>query len=328
MNNLHTPLVSIVMACHNEDQYIEEAINSILNQSYSNIELVIIIDGSKDKSAQIIKRLATRDKRIEVFENRTNMGLTKSLNRGIKRANGEYIARQDANDSSQPKRIEKQVTFMERNPEIFLCATGILKIDEQGKVISISTPPTEPDIIEEKLEKTNCIAHSSILFRNEQVLYREKFYYAQDYDLYLRLLSNKKKIAVISEPLVRFRYSDKSISSSRRKIQLRFAKKALEFYHQRLRSGKDNYDKLNIQSTLKTSEDQKSQHAIEGRILYNTQTFQYTQLRKELTDYFLTTKKISLFLISLYFYLIIPVKKYRLYKIGFSYWRNRINNKI
>ena len=174
MNDLQTPLVSIVMACHNDGKYIKEAINSILNQTYTNIELLIIIDGSKDNSAQIIRGLATRNKRIEVFENKTNIGLTKSLNKGIKSANGKYIARQDANDSSKPKRIEKQVTFMERNPEIFLCATGIMKIDEQSKVISITTPPIEPDIIKEKLEKTNCIAHSSILFRNEQLLYRGK----------------------------------------------------------------------------------------------------------------------------------------------------------
>jgi len=114
--------VSIVMSVYNAQKYLDEAIESILNQTYSNFEFIIINDGSTDKSLEIIENYAKKDSRIIVI-NRENKGLIYSLNEGIRKANGKYIARMDADDISLPQRLEKQVEFMEKNKNIGICGT-------------------------------------------------------------------------------------------------------------------------------------------------------------------------------------------------------------
>jgi len=176
------------------------------------------------------------------LNNSENIGPAASRNRGLKIAKEKYIAILDADDISLPTRIEKQHQFLEEHPDIFLCGTGMLNIDENGNIIDTPETFVGHEKIEKMLIKTNCIAHSSIMFKNENVFYREKFVYSHDYDFYLILLSKGLKLENLDEVLIKYRSTLGNISFSKRKKQGLFANKATEFYTQRLKIGRDEYE--------------------------------------------------------------------------------------
>jgi len=118
---VNAPAVSVVMPVYNGEKYLRESIDSILNQTYTDYEFIIVNDGSNDKTEEII--LSYNDNRIRYIKNEKNLQIVKSLNRGIELAKGRYIARMDADDISLPRRFEKQITFMENNLEIGVCGT-------------------------------------------------------------------------------------------------------------------------------------------------------------------------------------------------------------
>jgi len=130
-----SPKISVLMSAYNNADYLSQSVNSILNQSFADFELILIDDASSDQSLKIIQDLAFSDSRIKILRNRENLGLTKSLNQGLKIAAGEYIARQDADDLSRPERLAIQCQYLEKHPEIFLCGTSAMLIDEQGEII-------------------------------------------------------------------------------------------------------------------------------------------------------------------------------------------------
>lgn len=127
------PLVSVIVASYNHQDYIKECLLSILKQSYPNIELIVIDDGSEDNSVEIIKKL--QNDYGFIFEIQENMGLAKTLNRAIGIARGKYIVSFGSDDVMFLDRIEKQVTFLEAHPEIDICGGNILVIDERGEVL-------------------------------------------------------------------------------------------------------------------------------------------------------------------------------------------------
>ncbi|HKQ33129.1 MAG TPA: glycosyltransferase family A protein, partial [Thermodesulfobacteriota bacterium] len=121
-----TPKVTVLMTVYNGEKFLNEAIDGILNQTFRDFEFLIINDGSTDGSREIIK--SYKDPRINLVDNESNIGLTASLNRGLSLAGGEYIARQDADDISLPERLEKQISILERNPDIALLGSWYLEI--------------------------------------------------------------------------------------------------------------------------------------------------------------------------------------------------------
>ncbi|MDD4353774.1 MAG: glycosyltransferase family A protein, partial [Candidatus Nanoarchaeia archaeon] len=124
--------ISVIMSAYNTERYIAEAIESILNQTFKDFEFIIIDDGSTDDSLKIIKRYVKKDRRIKLIHNKKNIGLTKSLNKGLKIAKGQYIARMDADDISLPQRFQIQYDFLEKNKDIFLIGTTAFLIDDKG----------------------------------------------------------------------------------------------------------------------------------------------------------------------------------------------------
>jgi glycosyltransferase involved in cell wall biosynthesis len=244
------PEISVLMSVYNSECFLAEAIESILNQKYSNFEFIIINDYSTDNCSKIINEYLIRDDRILLIENEANLGLTKSLNIGISKAKGKYIARIDADDIALPERLGVQHDFLEKHQHIFLVGSGVDKIDENGNTVSRHKPIVEEKEIGKELYHRNCVDHPTIMFRNEGFTYREKFVYAQDYDFYLILLSNGKKISNIFEPLVKYRISPFAISWSKKAKQDLFALKANEFYHQRLKNGNDQYESFNPDEIL------------------------------------------------------------------------------
>ncbi len=210
-----SPLVSVLMGVYNEETYLPAAIDSILNQTYENLELIIVDDASTDSSREIIE--SYDDSRIVLLENETNRGLTVSLNRALETASGMYVARQDADDVSEPKRLEKQVEFLETQEEVALVGTGTLLINESDNVVDRRVGYCNPTY--EDFLKKNRLVHGTILARRSAIElvggYDEFFRYSQDYDLWLRLLE-EHEIANIPTPLYRLRVHDESVYFTRR----------------------------------------------------------------------------------------------------------------
>ena len=129
------PAISVLMSVYNGGRYLADSIRSILDQSFGDFEFLIVDDASSDGSLEIIEEFACNDKRIVILRNECNLGLTRSLNLGLDRARGKYIARQDADDISLPKRLEKQWEFLEANHEIGVMGTAYYLINACGEII-------------------------------------------------------------------------------------------------------------------------------------------------------------------------------------------------
>ena len=192
------------MPVYNGAKYLNEAIDSILNQTLTNFEFLIIDDESADESVRIIKSYDSR--RIRLVENKKNIGQSATLNKGLILARGEYIARMDQDDISMPKRLEKQLKFMEDNPQIGVCGSWLQLI---GKYKGIAESETEDDLIKIKLLTNQNLAHPSVMIR-KQILEKYKLNYnvsymvAQDYDLWVRMF-DYCSFANIPEPLLQYR---------------------------------------------------------------------------------------------------------------------------
>ncbi|WP_103599759.1 glycosyltransferase family 2 protein [Campylobacter concisus] len=184
------PVVSVVMSVYNAEKYLDDAIQSILKQTYKNFEFVIINDGSNDRSLEIIKKYKNEDDHI-ILISRENRGLISSLNEGIAKARGEYIARMDADDISLPFRIEKQLQVMEHDKNIVVCGSWINIFGENinEKVARYFEHDKQ---IKANLLVSCCFAHPSVMIRkdaltNNNILYDERFKNAEDYYLWTQL---------------------------------------------------------------------------------------------------------------------------------------------
>lgn len=221
---MDSPKISVLMSCYNATTWLHESIGSVLNQTYRNFEFIIIDDGSKDDTLAIVRQYAANDDRIIVIA-KPNTGLADSLNIGISKARGEWIARQDADDVSEPSRLEKQVQFARTNPSLVFIGTGLTEIDEFGHKLSTYRYPLEHcQLVKYLTTAQKFPPHSSAFYRSEVVRsiagYRQRICRAEDADLWLRL-SEIGGLACLDEPLVKIRIHANQIShadSGRRQL--------------------------------------------------------------------------------------------------------------
>jgi len=275
------------MPVYNAENYLDESISSILNQTLKDFEFIIINDGSKDNSLKIIKEYQKQDKRIILIKNLKNLGLQKTLNKGLKQAKGKYIARMDADDISLPNRFEVQYNYLEKHLEIFLVGSSAIVIDENGNRLGVFKKFNNPKKIKKKLEKTNCIIHPSIMFRNtREFLYREKFKTSEDYDFYLQLLISGKRITNLPNFLLKYRITKNSFVSTMPNQEFYF-RKAQEFYQQRLKERKDNYKNLHPPKE-KTYPKNQEQNSLKVLIFIQLSDGQRKNVRKNISNYFKT----------------------------------------
>lgn len=206
-------MVSILMASHNPNRdFLNESVCSILRQSYQDFELIIVDDGSDYPVADILSALGISDQRICVIRTEKNQGLPKALNFGLTYCKGMYIARMDDDDIMEQKRIEKQCAYMGMNPEYIGCFSSFERIDRQGKHICSNLLQIKPAKIRKQLLSSGNIFCHSTLFVKKSVLdeiggYDENLRYAQDCDLYIRLL-DKGSIGIVTDSLLKFRIND------------------------------------------------------------------------------------------------------------------------
>lgn len=204
--------ISVIMAVYNAEKYLAAAVDSILGQTYSDFELILVNDKSSDTSDSILRAYAAQDSRIVLLENEENMGLTKSLNRGLAVAKGEYIARMDADDISVPDRFEKQVAFLDSHPDYSFVSCIGRYIDENGNPEQLRLFPETNEEIYAMMPKVDAVMHPGVMFRREDIAkignYCEDFRVVQDYDLWFRGMAAGYKFYNIQEPLVLFRRNE------------------------------------------------------------------------------------------------------------------------
>jgi glycosyltransferase involved in cell wall biosynthesis len=225
--------VSIIMPVYNEERFLAEAIESVLAQTYRDFELIILNDGSKDRTLEIAQSYARQDSRIRV-ESHENIGLALSNNKGLALAANEWVGRMDGDDVMMPNRLESNIAFLKEHPECDVVAGWCIHIDVDGRVIAKGeTPMTTHEAVRKLYELNELIAFNccTALFRKSAVLaiggYRPQFSVAEDADMWTRLLENGGKILIQPEYLAKYRIHAGSLSVAQSKLarqQQRWAK--------------------------------------------------------------------------------------------------------
>jgi glycosyltransferase involved in cell wall biosynthesis len=208
---MDSPLVTILMPVYNAEKYLNRAIDSILSQSYNNIEFLVINDGSTDNSLNIIR--SYKDERIVLVENDKNRGLIYSLNIGIEIAKGKYIARMDADDISFQDRIQKQCNFLEKNITVGILGT---LIEGETKFKVYADQKLNSNELKARIIFNNIFNHPTIMFRSsflkeKNINYNSEYPHAEDYNLWLTAL-NDTEFAILIEPLLYYENHQDQVS--------------------------------------------------------------------------------------------------------------------
>jgi len=219
MNKVKRPLVSVIMPVYNAEDFLVEAIESILGQTYPNFELLIVDDASTDNSWQIIQKFAQeKPKIVKAFHlnKNTNAAGNGAVNKVLPHAKGQYLARMDADDVALPQRLEKQVEFLEKNPGVILVGTQALVINGEGKIIGKKTYPLTNKEIYKKYAVVHPIIHPTCMIRrsalpNKNKLYRVRFGVNDDYYTFFGL-QKYGQFANLPEFLLKYRVHNKNSS--------------------------------------------------------------------------------------------------------------------
>ena len=213
MTTSNTPLVSVIMPVYNGERFLAQAIGSVMTQTLSDFELIIINDGSTDATATILADYARLDRRITVISNAVAQGYggEKASNSAYRMAKGRYIAKLDADDVAHPARLARQVDFLEKHPDIFLAGTFLEIIDASGRVTGTREYPVAHEAIYRNYYYRNCLGHPSVMFRNGVVngdFYTLRFPSLNDYYSFFLLMQAGHKVANIPDYLVQYRVHD------------------------------------------------------------------------------------------------------------------------
>jgi len=270
-----TPLVSVILAVHNDERYIEDSVRSVLEQTCEDFELILVDDGSDDGTVSLVDGLARTDSRIRLFRQRRS-GLTCSLIRATAEARGLYLARQDSDDRSKPNRFTVQTDFLDTHQDIAVVGSDAVVIDQSGQKIKTMVSERGTGTIRNSLLSLRSTpVHGSVMMRRESVLavggYRLAFTVSQDFDLWLRLTEHFG-LDNLPDILYEWRLNPAGVYSTRRIEQMMFSSIALAFTHERQLSGKDSYSLLeaadgNIEYFLGDFDSSDRVHAQFGELL-------------------------------------------------------------
>jgi glycosyltransferase involved in cell wall biosynthesis len=218
---MKTPKVSVLMPAYNAEKYLGEAIESILNQTFTDFEFIIIDDCSTDKTWEIIQEYVKKDKRIISIKNEKNLKLSATLNKGIEACKADYIARMDADDWSYPDRLEKQYEVISKDPKIGILGGSMEVCDEDLKVLNVRKYNISDSEIRKNLFKYSPFCHPATMFKKEALLkdrYNINLNDAEDYDLYFRI-GKYYKLQNLSNIAIKYRTSDNQVSNKKAKRQ-------------------------------------------------------------------------------------------------------------
>lgn len=233
-----SPLVSVLMTAYNAEPFIEKALLSIINQTYQNLEIIVVDDGSTDNTEKILTRLKKTDRRLKIFRLKQNLGPSLASNFGLTKTRGKFVARMDADDISLPDRIEKQIKFLLRNADIAIVGGQCILIDENGEVIGKKNFPTNHQEIYDALFSINPIQHPSCMI-NTGLLPRKALYYhnhsllAHDLELVFKI-AQYGKLANLPNIILYYRQHHNSLSLRDPKMTfratLRVRQRAVQYF--------------------------------------------------------------------------------------------------
>lgn len=211
-----TPRVSVIMPAYNVEKYIAEAIESILNQTFVDFELIIINDGSTDDTAKIIKDYAKRDKRIVFINRADNRGFITTLNECLDVAKGEFVAKMDSDDISLPERLARQVEFLDNNPNIGMVGAGLCKFGTENHTY---IRPARVGVVDFMYGcKTTVFMARRNIIEREHLRFDLNYFAAEDYEFYSRF-ARYAKIANIQDVLYKYRWHGNNVSVQKREMQ-------------------------------------------------------------------------------------------------------------
>lgn len=218
-----TPRVTVLLAVHNGEPFVREAIGSVLDQTFTDFELLVVDDASTDATVEIVTGFA--DERVRVLRNERNLGQVPSLNRGLLEARGEYVARLDADDVCRPTRLERQTAVLDREPRVGLVGTWMDAIDARGRLLGRlqKTLDDYVDFLYHTLIMRVYVSHPSAMYRRDPVLriggYDETTGPAEDKDLWRKLALERFEARIVPEPLVLYRLHDQQLSQTQAAYQ-------------------------------------------------------------------------------------------------------------
>lgn len=204
--------VSVVMSCYNARGTLDRAIQSILAQTYRDFDFIIIDDGSTDDSLDLLKSWSAKDERIKLITNKNNLGLSASLNKGIKAAQGVYIARMDADDWAFEQRLATQVDFLDQHSQVDILGTAVIHVSEEGETIGAAVLPRSHKEIVDRVFKKPLVYHPTVMVRSKVYktygLYDTEIRWAEDADLWYRIY-DKVGFHNLEEPLLYYTVKSK-----------------------------------------------------------------------------------------------------------------------
>jgi glycosyltransferase involved in cell wall biosynthesis len=220
------PRISVLMPVYNAEKFLRQAVDSILEQTYGDFELIAIDDGSKDNSGKILDDYAASDHRVRVFHQQ-NQGLVATLNRAIELSKGEYLARQDGDDVSFPLRFKQQVATLDAKADVVLVSGGFEVFDEEDEFLYREVLPTDDQDIKRAMYLRNPIGHGSVMFRREAAitagLYSDQHGPTEDYELWSRL-AKQGKFAAVEQAVYHWRVNPAGITSNSNQAMLKIMK--------------------------------------------------------------------------------------------------------
>lgn len=234
MENKNAPAISVIMGVYNGEKFLEEAVRSVLSQTFEDFEFIICDDCSTDSSAQILKKFAESDNRIKLIKNEKNLGLAATLNRCIEAATGEFLARMDCDDCCLPERFAVQYDWMKANPDVCAAGSDIEFIDDNGTVYGRKNITADERFTLAETVLFCRMFHPSVIMRKDKVqsvggyTSNELTTRAEDYDLWCKLCEKGETVGNIARVLFRYREDQNNIT--RRKYKYRVQEFRLKWY--------------------------------------------------------------------------------------------------
>lgn len=228
--------VSILMSAYNCEEYIEEAMHGIMEQTYRDWECIVIDDCSTDRTKEILEKLAEKDSRIRVFSNEKNMKLPGSLNRALEKAEGKYVMRMDADDICSRERVEKQVEFMESHPELTLSSCRLFYLKDGDIFPAHLQRRADADAVSALFLFFDPIAHGGVIVRREvlqKLKYDPAFTYTEDLDLWIRMRNENYQMAIQEDYLIQYRLHGNQVTTTKSEIQREQYRKIIPRYYER-----------------------------------------------------------------------------------------------
>ena len=272
INNI---LISVLIPVYNVEKYIAAALNSICNQTYRNLQIIVIDDCSTDNTYQIAKKIAESDSRILLLKNEKNSKIVKTLNYGLEFATGDFIARMDGDDTCTPERLEKQLKFLLENPEYSLVGSHVNTIDENDVLIGKLEMPTDQSSISKNLKYSSPVLH--IWLAKSEVYKKLEGYReipgAEDYDFLLRMYTENFKFTNLNSFEYSVRIRDGNTTSTIGFNQRLMSNYVVQLFNERNSFGVDSYSNENVEQYL--NKYSKLKKSFDKSNIYLKKAFEY-----------------------------------------------------